>query len=178
VHDTASITGYAFFRCYGDHLDPPPRILEVGSADSYRTLRDHAPPGSDYIGIDLFPGPGVVASSCLEHDPTFWLTFGEMARVVRPGGTIYASTPSNGPKHGGPYDCWRFYGDAALALAHWAGYLGCPLAVLETFMMMPITDVWIDNVMIFGKPPVPARRHLISEVIRDGDWRILVKEGG
>lgn len=31
----------------------------------------------------------VVASSVFEHDVAFWITFREMCRVVRPGGTIY-----------------------------------------------------------------------------------------
>ena len=180
MHDTAALMGQAFLRCYGDPIPPPAAILDVGSLDINGTLRPAAPKGAKYVGIDLAPGPGVdivvteserfpfptasfdlvISTSCLEHDPVFWLTFLQMARVVRPGGFIYISAPSNGPYHGHPGDCWRFYADAGKALAAWAVRNGLAIQLIETFMQEPITDVWIDNVMIFGKPPVPDRRRL------------------
>ena len=42
----------------------------------------------------------------------FWVTFAEMARVVKAGGFVYISVPVNGPVHRHPMDCWRFYPDA------------------------------------------------------------------
>jgi SAM-dependent methyltransferase len=184
VHDTAALTGEAFFRCYGDPLcGGDLRILDVGSLDVNGALRPYAPVGSLYVGVDQIAGPGVdlvlddphqmpfaddrfdlvVSTSCLEHDPMFWLTFAEMARVVTPGGFIYISAPANGPYHGHPGDCWRFYGDAPKALADWATHCGHTLELVEAFMMPPISDVWIDCVAVFGKPPVPARARIIHQ---------------
>ena len=168
MHDTAALTGEAFFACY-----PGATILDVGSMDVNGTLRPYAPIGSTYLGIDIAAGPAVdvvvehaaafpfaaaafdlvVSSSCLEHDPMFWVTFAEMARVA--AGFIYVSAPSNGPYHGHPGDCWRFYADSAAALAQWATRCGFAVELIETFMVAPRRDVWIDNVMVFGKPSVP-----------------------
>jgi SAM-dependent methyltransferase len=181
MHDTAMRTGAAFFESYGK-LFANPSILDVGSMDVNGTLRSVAPEGSSYTGIDLSSGPSVdrvvaagetfpfadesfdlaVSTSCFEHDPMFWVTFVEMARVTRPGGFLYISAPSNGPYHGYPGDCWRFYADAAVALATWAKRNDQPIELIETFMMPPQNDIWIDNVMIFGKAPVPTDRGCVA----------------
>lgn len=174
------ITGNAFFRCYGDPYDELD-VLDVGSLDVNGTLRSCATPGCHYTGIDLQPGPGVdlviksrydwakldvngfdlvISTSCFEHDPMFWVTFIDMARVLRPGGFIYISTPANGPYHGYPGDCWRFYKDSALALARWAQHCDFDLELIESFQMQPRQDVWIDQVMVFGKPPVLPRKSI------------------
>lgn len=181
MHDTAMITGNAFFRCYGDPLTNP-RILDVGSMNVNGTLREVAPQPCDYIGLDISDGPGVdivcpimssfkfleddfdliVSTSCFEHDPMFWQTFIHMCEVVRPGGFIYVSAPANGPYHGYPGDCWRFYKDSAKALVTWAKCQTWDIDLLESFQMQPRQDVWIDQVMVFGKPPVPQRRTIKS----------------
>jgi SAM-dependent methyltransferase len=180
------MTGNAFFRCYGDPLCVPGTfhvILDVGSYDVNGTLRPYAPVfAHSYLGVDQVSGPGVdkvlddphklpfdddtfklvVSSSCLEHDPMFWLTFAEIARVTAPGGFIYISAPANGPYHGHPGDCWRFYADAPKALADWATHCGHTLELVEAFMMPPQGDVWIDCVMVFGKPPAPQRDRIFN----------------
>jgi SAM-dependent methyltransferase len=170
MHDTAQISGHAFFVAYGK---PGCRILDVGSCDVNGTLRASAPEDSQYVGIDIAPGPCVdiviaseerlrwpletgefdlaVSTSCFEHDPMFWATFAETARVVRPGGFIYISAPANGPYHGYPMDCWRFYKDAARGLVEWASVRGYPVGLFESFEVLPRGDVWIDQVMIFGR---------------------------
>lgn len=177
MHDTAMKTGNAFFRCYGDVIEKP-RILDVGSMNVNGTLRDCIPKDAIYLGIDLLPGPDVdkvidnpgellipsdafdlvVSTSCLEHDPMFWLTFAEMARVTTPAGFVYISVPSNGPYHGHPGDCWRFYKDSPSALSSWAYKCGFFLDVVENFQMSPSCDGWIDQVMVFGKRPSPERK--------------------
>ncbi len=144
------------------------------------TLRDCMPQGSMYLGMDISPGPGVdkviaepgkllipseafdlvVSTSCLEHDPAFWLTFAEMARVVSPAGFVYVSVPSNGPYHGHPGDYWRFYKDTPNALSSWAYKCGYFLDVIESFQMSPSQDGWIDQVMVFGKRPSPERKSI------------------
>src|ERR1700744_1271629 len=78
------------------------RILDIGSLDVNGSLRKCAPQSAEYIGIDLESGAGVdrvledpyvypfpdnyfdviVSTSCFEHDPMFWVTFLEAARVL------------------------------------------------------------------------------------------------
>ena len=77
----------------------------------------------------------VVTTSCFEHDRFFWNTFVEMVRVVKPGsGVIYLNAPSNGQYHAYPYDYWRFYPDAAIALAEWAAFSGYPVDLCQSFI--------------------------------------------
>ena len=135
------------------------------------SLRDFCPAGANYIGVDLETGNGVdvvvddptqlpfvaesfdviLSSSCFEHDKLFWLTFLELCRLLRPGGVIYISAPSNGMFHRYPLDCWRFYPDAGDALAQWATRNGQEIRLLESFVGGRKADMWNDCVMIFAK---------------------------
>ncbi|WPL20134.1 methyltransferase domain-containing protein [Thiorhodovibrio frisius] len=103
----------------------------------------------------------VVSTSCLEHDPLFWLTFGEMLRVLKPGGFLYINAPSNGSYHGYPYDHWRFYPDAGRALAQWAERLSRPATLIESFIGERDGETWANNVMVLAHDPLehalPAR---------------------
>lgn len=101
------------------------RTLELGSYDVNGSVRPLF--GSDYTGIDHEHGPGVdvvaeasaipfgdasfdtvVSTSMLEHDPAFWRTLPEVARVLRPGGHFVLTTVTTGfPVHNEP-DYWRF----------------------------------------------------------------------
>lgn len=74
-----------------------------------------------YDPPEAFPVPDeaadvIVSTSCLEHDPAVWVTFGEMVRVLKPGGLMYLNVPGAGPHHGYPMDCWRFTRDTYKAL--------------------------------------------------------------
>jgi SAM-dependent methyltransferase len=109
---------------------------------------------------DLFPFPDesfdlIVSTSCFEHDPCFWMTFREMARVIKKGGYIYMNAPSNGPYHGYPGDNWRFYSDAGQALAYWSGKTidgkSYPVKVEETFHILPGNDIWIDFICVWKR---------------------------
>ncbi len=102
--------------------------LEIGSYDFNGSVRKWF--SGPYIGIDVALGKGVdkvmsasqldfddgsfdtvVSTSQLEHDPTFWLTLGEVARVLRPGGHFVLCTVSfNFPVHNEP-DYYRFLPD-------------------------------------------------------------------
>jgi SAM-dependent methyltransferase len=167
VHDTARQTGEAFFRSY---VTDNAAVLDVGSMDVNGTLRPFAL-GETYIGCDVERGPGVdivlidpytlpfdadrfdvvVSTSCLEHDEFFWLTFAEMARVVRPGGFIYINAPTGGNVHRHPVDCWRFYPDAGRALARWAVRSGHNVSLVESFVRPAGLEGWVDFVAVFGK---------------------------
>ena len=64
---------------------------------------------------------GIISGQMLEHNECFWLTFLEMARVLRVGGRMVHIAPSRGVEHRAPHDCWRFYRDGMRALAKWSG---------------------------------------------------------
>ncbi len=141
------------------------RILDVGSYDvngSYRPLFDH--PNWRYEGADVAPGPNVdivladpyswplhddsfdvvISGQAFEHIEFFWLTWQEMARVLRPGGLIFLIVPSCGSEHRHPVDCWRFYRDGMKALGKF-----CHLDVLEAETRWKNT--WGDTIGVFRK---------------------------
>lgn len=169
MHDTAYEIGRGFFETYWS--DRFRRILDVGAQNVNGTLRDFCPPDAEYVGVDLEPGADVdvvldelgsfpfedrsfdlvVSTSCMEHDQMFWLTFAEMGRILRDGGYIYINAPSNGYYHSFPYDNWRFYPDAGLALIGWARKVGLNLSLVESFTARRKKDVWNDCVMVFRK---------------------------
>jgi SAM-dependent methyltransferase len=181
MHDTAHQSGGLFLRNYW--RDGFRSILDVGARDVNGSLRDCAPDGAYYVGVDLEPGPSVdvvndsaaaslpfadasfdaiVSTSCFEHDQMFWVTFLSMLKTLRPGGYIYISAPSNGPYHSYPYDNWRFYPDSGLALQAWAAKSGFPgTRLIESLTLPRQRGGFNDFVMIFGGPeaaiPEPER---------------------
>lgn len=162
-------------------------IADLGSCDvngSYRTIFERD--GWRYIGIDLAPGKNVdcvldspyrlpfasnsidvfVSGQAFEHVEFFWLTWLEMARVVKPGGLIFLIAPSRGPEHRHPVDCWRFYPDGYTALAKYAA-----LELLEVKTDWeddddPDSAPWGDTVGVFRKRPQTLSRALISRLMR------------
>jgi SAM-dependent methyltransferase len=169
VHDTAYKIGKLFFDLYWrpefNH------IVEFGSCNVNGSLRDFRPPPAAYTGLDLADGPGVdirvkpfeklpledhsadivLSTSAFEHDPCFWETFLELARIVKPGGFIYINAPSNGAFHRCPLDCWRFYPDAGEALASWACRKGQDIQLVESCVAERQNDIWNDFNAIFHK---------------------------
>jgi SAM-dependent methyltransferase len=176
MHDSALATGAAFFERYV--TTTAPRVLDVGARDVNGSLRSRAPKDATYIGVDIEAGRGVdhvledpyvlpfadgsfdavVSSSCFEHTPFFWVAFLEQVRVLRPGGHLYASAPSNGWYHGYPFDHWRFYPDAGLALEAWARKGGHELSLVESFVAAQADSIWNDFVMIFERRASPSAR--------------------
>jgi SAM-dependent methyltransferase len=143
------------------------KVVDFGSYDVNGTLKPIFSK-CNYIGIDMSPGPNVdivtsgdntpfetnsidvvISSSNFEHDDCFWMTFLEMARIVKPGGFIYINAPSAGFYHGYPGDCWRFYADSGKALAKWANKNNINIELLETYI--DTRGVWHDNVSIYRK---------------------------
>ena len=132
--------------------DTSGKVLDVGSYDvngTYRPIFEGV--GWDYTGLDMAAGPNVdivasdvyawevessaynavISGSTFEHVEFFWLTFLEMARVIKKDGIIILNVPTWGYQHRYPADCWRFYPDGYCALAKWTG-----LEVLE------VTNPW------------------------------------
>lgn len=121
---------------------PPGKVLDVGASGKrpfFRNLWQEG--GWSYDGLDLAEGPNidivledawkfpiesdsydaVISGQMLEHNEFFWLTFLEMARVLKTGGLMIHIAPSRGMEHRDPQDCWRFYRDGMEAMAKWAG---------------------------------------------------------
>lgn len=182
MHDTALRIGQLFLQHYAG---PHARVLDVGAQDVTGSLRQFAPGTMTYVGVDLSPGKGVdivlddphrlpfndgsfdavVTTSCYEHDTAFWLSFVEAVRVLRPGGHLYVSVPSNGPYHRYPVDCWRFYPDASLALVAWARRQGYDLELVESFIAPRSADMWNDYVAIFARPPLRTGGTCLADLL-------------
>jgi len=119
------------------------KVLDVGSLGVngiYRALFDSLDTWQ-YSGLDVEAGPNVdivahnpydwdiepgtfdliISGQAFEHIEFFWITFIEMARVLKPGGHVFLIAPSRGGQHRYPVDCWRYYPDGYAALAKWGG---------------------------------------------------------
>jgi SAM-dependent methyltransferase len=185
MHLSALNFGRLFFDIYASHIADPV-IVEVGSQIVAGTLRDVAPKRGRYIGLDFVPGKGVdailedpyvfplesgmadavVSSSCFEHSQFFWLTFLEALRLLKPEGVLYINVPSNGIYHRYPFDNWRFYPDAGIALTAWARRSGYDAALVESFLGWQEQDAWNDFVAVFARErtrPLPTERRMYKE---------------
>lgn len=172
MHDTAFRIGALVLNAYCTLADAD--ILEIGAYDVNGTLRDHILPTTRYTGVDFEAGPGVdvvvepgqpypvpdeafdivMATSVLEHDGMFWMTFLEMCRKAKPGGCVYVSAPANGMIHRYPEDNWRFYPDSAKSLMRWAQSQGQDVILAESFTAERENDHWNDFCAIFRKGPI------------------------
>lgn len=174
MHDTAMIAGDAFAGIYGT---AGMKCVDLGGRNVNGSLRAaFESRGIQYICIDLDTHPSVdivvkpgdklpfddssidliVSTSCFEHDPVFWMTFLEFCRIIKPEGFIYVNAPANGVYHQCPGDNWRFYQDAAQALAFWSGQQAIQMnansvSVVETFHIHPLRDIWYDFVAIWKR---------------------------
>jgi len=147
MHNSAMWWGRQFLNNYSISG----KILEIGSCNVNGGLRDLCPSGSEWIGVDIAPGPGVdivlenphklpfsdetfdvvLSSSVFEHTDFFWELFKEKCRCVKPGGYIYINAPSAGEYHGHPTDSWRFYRDAGFSLEKWSKFCGYPVRAIH-----------------------------------------------
>ena len=163
-------------KCYrryvkGGALEQQARVtvLDIGGADvngSFRPLFND--PKFHYLTVDIADAPGVsimledpyklplddasvdlvLSGSMLEHCEFFWLAFAEMMRVVKPGGYVFLISPSAGPIHPHPVDCYRFYPDSYRALAK---YANCKLVD----MWLDDRPPWNDLVGVFARHELP-----------------------
>ena len=195
MHDTALSAGRLFAQLYGGSGKT---VVDVGGQDVNGSLRESFERlGMKYICVDIVAHPSVdivvapgsklpfetasidliVSTSCFEHDPCFWLTFKEMARILKTDGFAYVNAPTNGVYHVYPGDNWRFYSDAGQALAYWSGVsMGgeevFPMKVVETFHIQPRTDIWIDFVCIWGRSDTAETDITVSSDIRQTRGRL------
>ena len=165
-------------------------ILEIGAFDVNGSLKDFKHEDCEWIGVDLEPGKGVdivierasklpfvdnsfdlvVATSVFEHDPTFWLTFNEMLRVVKPDGFIFICAPSNGWVHRYPMDVYRFYPDAGIGLVEWGRREFSELELVESFISERDSDVWNDFCAVFSKTKRNHQRKISSDTRCSNIW--------
>jgi SAM-dependent methyltransferase len=95
----------------------------------------------------------VVSGQMLEHNPFFWITSAEIARVLVQGGLAALIAPSDGYPHRFPLDCWRFYPDSWLAICTYVGLdlLESHREIVSWRKTVPGT-YWRDAMMIGRKP--------------------------
>jgi len=172
MHVSSYITMYEFFR---DYVKPGNKVLDVGSKvcrndkRGYRFILDKMMT-VEYIGIDIEAGTNVdivipdsyewmfsdgsfdivISGQMLEHCDFFWLTFKEMARVLKPGGYMCLIVPSLVKEHRYPVDCWRFLPDGMRALAKWAD-VKCISARAKHFSYVDVPESVYDCVGVFQK---------------------------
>ena len=94
-------------------------VLEIGSYDINGSVRKFFATPTEYVGVDLIPGPGVdliaaghtvdlgrqfdvvISTECFEHNPFWQETFVNMAGHARAGGLIIMTCASTGrAEHG------------------------------------------------------------------------------
>lgn len=182
MHVSSRVKFEAFAETYldrGDIIANQRTILDIGSrgvqgSKAYNYRKTTNPLGLVYTGIDFEEGPNVnlvpknpyvweeldkesfdyvISGQAFEHNPFPWVTFSEVARVLKVGGIAFIIAPSAGPVHLWPYDCWRYYPDS------WAGL--CRLTGLEATEifredpaaanLIPGGD-WMDSAVIATKP--------------------------
>lgn len=181
MHKSSFKKAELFVRHYVGQTSNSVTVLEVGSKSyhAHDTFKSLFPaPRFAYTGLDVEAGPNVdvvprdgylwqeladssfdvcISGQTFEHNPFFWVTFCEMARVVRPGGHMFVIAPGAGAVHRYPYDCWRFYPDSWLALCRLTG-----LVLVETYFEPDRMAVkvqggkWRDSAVIARKPVLDA----------------------
>lgn len=145
MHTTSYLKVEAFADMHLGTATGTVRVLDIGS-QAHDGQRSYAGifrrPDVEYVGLDLSHGSNVdvvprnkfvwteleaesfdlcVSGQTFEHNPFFWVTFAEIARVLKPGGRAMIVAPGRGPVHRYPVDCWRFYPDAWHALCVYTG---------------------------------------------------------
>lgn len=178
MHVSSQLKFEAFLTQYlTDEAARGSSVLDIGSAayighTTYRTSAEKR--GLRYVGLDMQAGHNVdivsanpvvyaevpteshdliVSGQTFEHNPFFWVSFCEMARILKPGGRMLVIAPSAGEVHRYPFDCWRYYPDSWMALCAIAGL------ELEEVMFEPDEHVgkvngswWRDSCVIARKP--------------------------
>ena len=180
------------------HVDPGAgvAVLEVGAINFNGGPREiFERRGCKYTGLDIARGRGVdvvyapggpfpfgdaafgltISTSMFEHDPFFWQSLLEMARVTQLGGLVFVTSPSTGPYHAHPGDNWRFQRDAVAALAVWAGRGGgAPLAVVDQFFA---NDMWKSNCMLWRRASTPATNITLGAPFDTGRASLQARAG-
>ena len=171
-------------------------VLDVGSAmvegQDLANRMAMENPAWRIIGLDIEPGRNVdvvvadpydwrevasasvdvvTCSEVFEHAEYFWITILEIARVLKPNGLAFITSPGGGPRHRFPVDCWRFYDDAFPALARYAG-LNLLEAQVQWVPAYRKGIQWRDSSAVMQKPERDAAGTL-EETLRQSIGRSL-----
>ena len=180
MHPASYLKARTFLDTYAAEVKRPGeriRVLEVGSKsyheqDTYREL--FVDSQYTYTGLDIEAGANVdivpdnrfvwkelpddsfdlcISGQTFEHNPYFWVTFAEMARVLVPGGLALVVAPGGGHVHRYPLDCWRFYPDSWAALCALTG-MELVESYFETDRLAArvVGGGWRDSAVIARKP--------------------------
>ncbi len=170
------------------------QVLDIGSYDvngSYKQF--FSKPGWKYTGVDLAAGPNVdvvltspyrfpiksysidviVSGQAFEHIEYFWLSWLEMARMVKPGGLIFLLAPSRGYEHRHPQDCWRFYPDSYKALANYANMELLEVKTDWTPHPDPDSAPWGDTVGVFRQRPLSRLTQIRRQLVQSLRYRLM-----
>lgn len=179
MHKSSFLKAEFFLKHYGGSLPKEGdlhRVLEIGAKsygqDTYKPL--FPADKFKYTGLDIEDGPNVdivpnhvllweeiadesydlcISGQTFEHNPFFWGTFSEIARVLSPGGYAFIVAPGAGPVHRYPFDCWRFYPDSWRFLCLLSG-----MELVEDYYERDHTASiisggrWRDSALIARKP--------------------------
>lgn len=107
----------------------------------------------------------VLSGQVAEHVPEVWRWFGELARVVTPGGVVVSISPVSWPYHEAPVDCWRIYPEGMRALHSSAG-LVTELARWESLEPPPSRRTFPGT----GAPQTGAQARLAPRLRRLVGW--------
>lgn len=147
------------WRIIGLDIEPG-RNVDVVVADPY----DWREVASESVDV-------VTCSEVFEHAEYFWITILEIARVLKPNGLAFITSPGGGPRHRFPVDCWRFYDDAFPALARYAG-LNLLEAQVQWVPAYRKGIQWRDSSAVMQKPERDAAGTL-EETLRQSIGRSL-----
>lgn len=147
-------------------------ILDVGSYDqignyNYRNIFNEE--NWSYMGLDIKAGKNVdivvadiynwleiednsydviISGQFFEHLEYFWLTMGQIERVLKPRGYVCIIAPSTGHKHGGDMlNCYRFHEDGLKAMAKYVDFEIIHVSVDNR----PEAKPWLDACLVARK---------------------------
>ena len=201
MHQSSYSKMESFFRAYRGKFprrDARARVLEIGSRSfedqpSYRAIIDEA--GEAYTGLDLEAGLNVdvvarngyvldefddtsfdvcISGQTFEHNPFFWVTMAEIARLLAPGGYACIIAPGGGVVHRYPVDCWRFYPDSWAALCALVGLEPVEVYFEPDDMAALVIDGEARDSMVIARKPAEdsaeaqSRRRQLVEPFRGG----------
>lgn len=168
----SSYSKMEYFKNNYLNVDDELKILDIGSFDkngnfNYGLIMDEDK--WTYHGLDLYEGNNVdiviedpynwkeidnsvydlvISGQAFEHIEYFWITMGEINRVLKPGGLCCIIAPSGGPVHKNPYDCYRFRDDGMKSLAEYVNFEVLEFGTNEDKNSHP----WYDSYLIAKKP--------------------------
>lgn len=170
-----------FAHTAGATLPDGALVLDAGAGDgAYRHHFDHARyESADFLAVDKPYAPDityvgdladieveddrfdlVLLTQVLEHLPEPLAVLTEMRRVLRPGGTIWASTPLFYEEHEQPYDFFRYTQFSLARLFGEAGFREVRIDWLEGYLATVAYELDVAARALRGRAALPVRTAL------------------